>query len=138
MILNVSLHKRLAFMESFFSCAVHGFLQPALAQNSEGLKYILSGTNSKELLLLSERLRIQSETKHDEAKKVAMLKGWIVKKSFQDGKGIELKELDETGRPVYYTTWNVNAAKQSPQINSGRVVPWFVPFRKRDGTQGMG
>jgi hypothetical protein len=75
------------------------------------MKFILSGTNTKELLLLSERLRLKTEARHAEAVKAARQNGWIIKQSLGDGKGIELKELDETGKPVYYTTWNLNAAK---------------------------
>jgi len=109
--LNVSSNKPRSLFIIFLFLAGSCFMQPAQAQDQEGLNYIMSRTNSTELQRLSESLRIQTEAKHAEAVKVAMQNGWIVKKSFEDGKGIELKELDEKGRPVYYTTWNVNAAK---------------------------
>ncbi|MCX6243860.1 MAG: S8 family serine peptidase [Bacteroidetes bacterium] len=75
------------------------------------MNYIIQRTNSLELLRLSESHRVLSETNHAIALKAAIQNGWIVKNTFKDGRIVELKELDQNGRPVYYTTCNINAAK---------------------------
>jgi len=56
-------------------------------------------------------LKTQAELKKAQADEVARQKGWIIKKTFEDGRTIELKELDRKGKPVYVSTANLNAAK---------------------------
>ncbi|MGA3013174.1 MAG: S8 family serine peptidase [Bacteroidales bacterium] len=90
------------------------------AQDSTDLKKILQGTNVDALKKYSLYLKTRAETYKSRAVEVATQKGWIQKKTSEVGEGIELKELDRTGRPVYFSTANLNAAKT---VSTNKVWP---------------
>jgi hypothetical protein len=81
------------------------------AQDSLAVKDILKATNVDALKQYSLFLQKEAESKKAEAWEMALKKGWVLKKTLDDGRTIELKELDRSGRPVYYATCNLNAAK---------------------------
>lgn len=68
-------------------------------------------TNIQALQQLSQKFRQRSEAKKAEAVRVAKEHGWPVRKEFPDGRVIEIQEIREDGKPIYYTTYNLNAAK---------------------------
>ena len=97
-----------------FILTLTGFILASIlmrAQDSSDLQKILQATNVDALKKYSFYLKAEAELKRIHANEVAIRKGWILKKTFDDGRAIELKELDKTGRPVYISTANLNAAK---------------------------
>ena len=88
------------------------FLTHALnAQDQKDIQNILRVTNAAELKKFSIRLQLQSALKHAKAIEEAKKKGWMIRKSLENGATIELRELGRNGMPVYYITSNLNAAK---------------------------
>jgi hypothetical protein len=89
-------------------------------QSPDDIKFIRKSTNVESLQKYALELNSQALTKKLQADEMAIKKGWFIKKTFDDGRTIELKELDRTGRPVYYSTGNLNAAKT---VGANKVWP---------------
>ena len=84
---------------------------PVKGQSSDDINLILKSTRVETLQKYALDLNNTALAKKHLADEMAMKKGWIIKKTFDDGRTIELKELAPNGRPVYYSTGNINAAK---------------------------
>ncbi|MCX6287331.1 MAG: S8 family serine peptidase [Bacteroidetes bacterium] len=84
---------------------------PLLGQNQQDLEKIYRSTNRTALKDLGIKLAEQANASRTFALKAALHKGWLIRKEFDGGKIIELKGIDQTGKPVYYSTANLNAAK---------------------------
>jgi hypothetical protein len=80
-------------------------------QSADDIRIIQKSTQVEILKKYSFELSSRALAKKQQAEDVAKKKGWVIKKTFSDGRAIELKELDKTGRPVYFTTSNLNAAR---------------------------
>ena len=80
-------------------------------QTPDDIRLIRNSTHVESLQRYSLYLENQAELKKTKAWEMARQKGWFLKKTLEDGRTIELKELDRTGKPVYFTTCNLNAAK---------------------------
>jgi len=71
---------------------------------------LVAQINKQELLRLSQQFTEKYEREKAEAVRVAKEKGWVIRKTFSDGKIIELQRLGPNGMPIYYTTNNLFAA----------------------------
>ncbi len=86
---------------------------------------VLSETNVTKLHQLAKEWEEEYEANKTHALTVALEKGWVIRKAFANGKTVELRRLDEFGKPIYYQTLNMNAAstistdKLWPGGNSG-------------------
>ena len=81
------------------------------SQNQQDIQNILQVTNSSELKKFSVELQSRFERKRLAAQEQALKKGWVIKKIQDDGTSVELKELDKSGRPVYFLSTNLTSAK---------------------------
>ena len=70
------------------------------------------GQASKEKLIQkAEEQRLQAEEAYQVALIQARMKGWPIRKEFENGSIIELQGLAPNGMPLYYETHNLNAAR---------------------------
>ncbi|MBI9067455.1 MAG: S8 family serine peptidase [Salinivirgaceae bacterium] len=81
------------------------------AQNEKSVKTILKQTNVNELEQLSKRYEQEYIANKQRAIELAKQKGFDIKKQYANGKLIELQGISETGKPIYYVTHNIVAAK---------------------------
>ena len=68
-------------------------------------------TRRDKLQTLTDCMKFLSEQKLEIAIQTARAKGWTILKNSEEGKSIALKELDRSGKPVYFLTGNLIAAK---------------------------
>lgn len=96
------------------SCAVW-------AQSREDIQKIQAASNITELSRLSRSYDSIAKAQKKEAWSVAAIKGWPTTQKGKNGQFKELMRLDETGRPIYFTTDNVGAAltTRANRLNSG-------------------
>ena len=80
-------------------------------QNQKDLEKIHSATNRSALIKMGLHLAAESVASKQQALQLAGQKGWLTRKVFESGKVMELKGLDPNGKPVYFSTANLNAAK---------------------------
>ena len=83
-----------------------------LSQTSEEKQVIIEDYNKGYLEELSRSLQIKADNEKAEAKKLAKQNGWDIRYE-KNGKLFELMKVTKDGYPVYYTTFNVNAAKST-------------------------
>ncbi len=81
------------------------------SQTTDDIGLIRKSTHVESLQKYALELNNRALTSKLLAEEMAKKKGWVIKKVFEDGQTIELKELDPKGHPVYYSTGNLNAAK---------------------------
>ena len=90
------------------------------AQKQTELKKISGKYNQEKLTILKKDFKEKASIEKLKANKIAKEKGWKIK--FTNKKG-ELQELQKVvnGKPIYYTTFNVAAAKSTrvDHLNSG-------------------
>lgn len=72
---------------------------------------VLDSTNVEELRAMAARLNERFLRKHAEAVAKAQQEGWPIHERGEKGKAFALMWLDDNGKPVYYETDNLNAAK---------------------------
>jgi Subtilase family/PKD-like domain/Secretion system C-terminal sorting domain len=84
---------------------------PGRGQTLDDISFIQKSTHVESLQKYALELNSQALAKKTQAEEMAKKKGWVIKKTFEDGRTIELKELGPKGRPVYFSTCNLNAAK---------------------------
>jgi len=84
---------------------------PLLGQNQQDLEIVFRSTNRTVLSEMGFSLSRQMKASKDLGYKIAGESGWVIRKDFDDGKIIELKGINRHGKPVYYSTANINAAK---------------------------
>lgn len=83
---------------------------PVSGQTPSDLRLIFRNTNSDKLIELGEKLQQLNTINKEKAIKVAQENGWIIHEILENGTIIELQKLDAFGKPVYYTTHNIDAA----------------------------
>jgi len=88
------------------------FTFAGFSQTHEEKKVITKGYNSKKLNALALSYKLQAEIEKREAIKIAKQKGWAIEKE-EDGVFYELMKMSKEGTPIYYTTFNVDAAKST-------------------------
>ena len=80
------------------------------AQDIQGRRNIIDATNVKKLNQLEQKFREQALDNKKKALSLAKEKGWTVRKEFKDGRVMELQGLTKNNKPLYYITYNSNAA----------------------------
>ncbi|MDO6599031.1 GEVED domain-containing protein [Tenacibaculum sp. 1_MG-2023] len=103
----------------FFSLALMGATVIS-AQNKQEVNKIKSRYNLEKLQKLENSFKKKSSTVKQEAIEIARQKGWKTKFTTQDGRMLELQKV-VNGKPIYYTTFNVAAAKstRTDHLNNG-------------------
>jgi PKD repeat protein len=93
------------------------------SQTFEQRKSITKDYNSEKLQTLAKSLKIKAEIEKREAINIAKQKGWAIEKE-EDGVFYELMKVSKEGTPIYYTTFNVNAAKstRANTLNNGGIL----------------
>lgn len=84
---------------------------PVHGQNASDLRVILRNTKSNQLLEMGERMQTLNTLNRETALQMAQEKGWPIRSVLENGTVVELQKLDAFGKPVYYTTHNVDAAE---------------------------
>ncbi len=97
---------------------------PFFAQTKEDIKKITANYN---MSLLKEKeiyYRKKAEEEKEKAVATALVKGWPILTTKEDGSITELMKLSPEGLPIYYTTENVNAAKSTRTnfLNTGGAL----------------
>ena len=84
-----------------------------LAQNKQDKEQIIKNNNLKELNILKEKYSEAFYKQKNKALLLASKEGW--KTSYKDDNGsyFELMRVSEEGKPLYYRTFNVAAAKST-------------------------
>jgi hypothetical protein len=106
--ISTLLHGLLSFGIFFFSLLLAITIK---GQTLDDISFIQKSTHVESLQKYALELNSQALVKKTQAEEMAKKKGWVIKKTYEDGRTIELKELDPKGRPVYFSTCNLNAAK---------------------------
>ncbi len=71
---------------------------------------ILEATDVNKLTLLKEQFATEKQAKKAKALEMAQRKGWVVQQVLPNGGFMELQEISESGKPMYYQTDNLQAA----------------------------
>ncbi|CAL2106113.1 Por secretion system C-terminal sorting domain-containing protein [Tenacibaculum sp. 190524A02b] len=82
------------------------------AQNKKEVESIRKNYDLKKLQKMSHNFKEKSIDKKEKAFKIAKRKGWETKIFNKNGTYMELQEVVD-GKPIYYTTFNVDAAKST-------------------------
>jgi hypothetical protein len=86
-----------------------GFLQTVMAQETSRNR-VLQATNSRYLNQLSQSLRAKAEEQKAAAREQALQENWLINERPAHGLVLELQRLSPGGRPIYYKTFNLEAA----------------------------
>ncbi|WP_271768640.1 S8 family serine peptidase [Aquimarina algiphila] len=91
------------------------------AQNAKQKQQIAQETNLAKLSQLQIESSNKATLQKKEALQAAKSNGWQVKMTNADGSFSELQRIAKDGSPLYYTTFNVDAAKstRTNHLNSG-------------------
>ena len=104
----------------FFFAALLVFSTNSIAQTKRQTQKIKQETNQSKLNDLQSSLKQKSISNKNKAVQLAKQNGWplIIEK---DGSYAELQKVTADGKPIYYTTYNVNAAKstRANYLNNG-------------------
>jgi trimeric autotransporter adhesin len=92
----------------------------SFAQNSSEKQRISSRYDQTKLSQLETEFANRAIAQKQEALQMAAQKGWATRLTLQDGRLIEIQRV-ENGQPIYYTTFNVDAARstRANHLNSG-------------------
>lgn len=93
----------------------------AVAQTNQQKARITNQYNQQVLTSLEQTFSAKAQSQKQEAIQMAQQKGWEVKINLEDGRYAELQKVTATGEPIYYITYNVDAAKSTRTnfLNSG-------------------
>ncbi|CAN5817456.1 hypothetical protein BH24BAC1_BH24BAC1_08990 [soil metagenome] len=78
-------------------------LSPYLAQTRQGP---MVSPDARALGQLATKLEREHKLNRERALELAPKKGWAVERVYPDGTVISLQGVDETGQPIYYTTYS--------------------------------
>ncbi|MFC2101939.1 S8 family serine peptidase [Bacteroidota bacterium] len=84
---------------------------PVKSQNDNDLEAIYQATNRSALMQMGTRLKRQAEASKLQGLEEAAAKRWVVRNVSDQGRIVELKGVDWSGKPIYYSTVNLTAAK---------------------------
>ena len=103
----------------FVTLAVFG-VSTLSAQKQKDVNKIKSRYNLEKLQKMEQSFKKKSSTNKQQALQIAKQKGWKTKFTSPKGKLLELQKV-VNGKPIYYTTFNVAAAKstRTDHLNSG-------------------
>lgn len=93
----------------------------AVGQTAQQRAKITNQYNKTVLNKLENEFSIRATEQKQQALEMASQKGWEVQMKFEDGRYAELQRVTATGEPIYYITFNVDAAKSTRAnfLNSG-------------------
>ena len=93
----------------------------SVAQTNQQKARITNQYNQQVLTSLEQTFSAKAQSQKQEAIQMAQQKGWEVKINLEDGRYAELQKVTATGEPIYYITYNVDAAKSTRTnfLNSG-------------------
>lgn len=89
----------------FISACIYG-------QTENEKQEIIAQYDLNAIQTMKQRFEIEKKQEKEEALKIAKLKGWDMATNNQDGTFMELQKVVD-GKPIYYTTFNVNAARST-------------------------
>ena len=106
---------KLLLIAVFFACSFN-----LHAQKKIELKKISGKYNQEKLTTLKKEFKEKASFEKIKATQIAKEKGWEVKFTNKKGELLELQKV-VNGKPIYYTTFNVAAAKstRTNHLNSG-------------------
>ncbi|WP_296618360.1 GEVED domain-containing protein [Marivirga sp.] len=92
-----------------------------MAQTIQQKARITNQYNKQVLMDLEQTFSAKAKKEKQEAVQMAQQKGWEVKINLEDGRYAELQKVTKTGEPIYYITYNVDAAESTRTnwLNSG-------------------
>ncbi len=90
------------------------------AQKQEDINKIKSRYNLEKLQTLKTSFKQKASSDKQNAIQIAQQRGWKTKFTTEDGRMLELQRV-VNGKPIYYTTFNVDAAKstRTDHLNNG-------------------
>lgn len=93
----------------------------AIAQTSAQRAKITNQYNKQVLTNLERDFSAKAQKEKQQALKMAKQKGWEVQMKLKDGRYAELQKVTAAGEPIYYITYNTDAAKSTRTnfLNSG-------------------
>ncbi len=96
------------------------FASNAFAQSKEQIQKIRSEYDLVKLQTIQKNLQTKENLQKKEAMRIAQQKGWKTTIKREDGTFMELQRV-VNGKPIYYTTFNVDAAKstRTDHLHSG-------------------
>ncbi|MDP3359963.1 MAG: S8 family serine peptidase [Lutibacter sp.] len=103
--------KRIIF--GLFIIALFFNVQQINAQKKEDIDKIKSTYDLEKLSNLEKESRKRNKDDKQKADSLANQKGWGKKIEFPDGSIAELQRVSNEGKPIYYTTFNVDASKST-------------------------
>jgi len=92
---------------------------------------VLDGTNVERLQELAKIFKERAAAQKAAALKLAEQNGWPVHKDLGNGKAMELMAVSQSGKPIYYITDNLNAAKT---VSTDKLWPGGSSGLNLDGT----
>lgn len=97
------------------------FAQTSFGQTAAEKQKIVSQYDTQALETLENKFTTNQVIEKQRAIQLALQNGWDVRKTLADGTLIELQKVTPDGRPVYYTTFNVAAARstRADHLNNG-------------------
>ena len=108
------------FKSLVLASAVFGLSIQAQAQDKEQVQKIRKEYDLVKLEKMKGDFQKKAISEKQQALKIAKQKGWKTKFTTDDGKMLELQKV-VNGKPIYYTTFNVDAAKstRTDHLNNG-------------------
>lgn len=90
-------------------------------KKKEGVDKIIRSYNLQNLNNLESRYSEKNQLEKITANEMAVQKGWDKKIVFPDGSVAELQRITDNGKPVYYTTLNIDASvsTRTNHLNTG-------------------
>ncbi len=96
------------------------FAQTSFAQTDAEKQKLTQAYDQQKLTSIETSLQSKAQAEKEEAYRIAAQQGWDVKIQMPNGRFLELQKVVD-GKPIYYTTFNVDAAKstRTDHLNSG-------------------
>lgn len=97
------------------------FAQTSFGQTTAEKQKIVSQYDVQKLGTLQNKFTAAQVQEKQKAVRMAQQNGWDIRKTLADGTLIELQKVTPDGKPIYYTTFNVAAARstRANHLNNG-------------------
>ena len=97
------------------------FAQTSFGQTDAEKQKIVSQYDVQTLEALQSKFTAAQAQEKQNAIRLAQQNGWDIRKTLADGTLIEIQKVTPDGTPIYYTTFNVDAARSTRTnfLNSG-------------------
>jgi hypothetical protein len=100
------------YLKNAIVCMIMAFAFSSYGQTQKQKEKITSRYNTSEIAKLQRQFTENAQKQKQEALKAAQLNNWPLVIQ-EEGKYAELQRIAEDGSPVYYTTFNVDAARST-------------------------